>query len=322
MGIPPTTNTGAATVMQSSYMGDSHLPQDSDSISSSPSTPAGNSETNLVRPPTTEHVGSATSKTHSERDDLPADLRPLPQQRSTSLSSLRPVFSKDSKGKGRPASLHSGSHTRPSSYQSTVQEPAPAPPREVLTREATEEPTTSAGAAAILQQDLQPPTQDTDIVMRDRMLVRILHSKQDASARYMDETYLAEITEVKQEEWGEFIVVWRRGRIELYEDYVCTRLMPATRMLTVRSIDDGREGMVLGAQAPCVRYPSSRWVYEGFGVLANRHVDLPAMPASARARIPEPEVVPQPEDGDEPIPAADQEPVKGGRLDVEVVVCR
>ena len=94
--------------------------------------------------------------------------------------------------------------------------------------ESTEELTTSTGVVAILQQDLQPPTEDTDIVMRDRVPVRMLYSKQDGFARYMDETHLTETTNVKQEEWGEFIVAWRRGRIERYEDYVIVRLIPAT----------------------------------------------------------------------------------------------
>lgn len=200
MRILPTTNTGAATLMRSSYESDTHPPQDSDSAPSSPSTPASNSKasnskTNLVRPPSLERSGAATRESHSERD--------------------------------------------------AVQESPPAPPSEVLSREATEEPTTSAGAAAILQQDLQPPTEDTDVVMRDRMLVRILYSKQDGFARYMDETYLTETTDVKQEEWGEFIVAWRRGRIELYEDYVSVRLIPATCMLKARSIDHHSEGVVL-----------------------------------------------------------------------------
>jgi len=202
--------------MQSSPSGH-QPPQDSDSTPSSPPTPAINSKTHLILPPIIERSGSATSKVHSERDALHAGVPPPKKRSSASLSSSRRTFSK---GKGRPASLQSGSHTHPSSHPPPAQEPPPAPPTEVLTRDATEEPSTSAGAAVILQQDLQLPTQDTDVVMRDRMLVRILHCKQEGFARYMDETYLAEITDVKQEEWGEFIVVWRRGRIELYEDYV------------------------------------------------------------------------------------------------------
>ena len=51
--------------------------------------------------------------------------------------------------------------------------------------DATEVPSTSLGAAVILQQDIQRPTKDTDVVMRDGMLVRILHCKQEGFARYM-----------------------------------------------------------------------------------------------------------------------------------------
>ena len=221
------TSTEAATPMQSSS---GHQPQhDLSSTTSSPPTPTNNSMTNLIPPPIIEYNRPVTTKAHSEQDGLHTGVPPLKEQRSTSLSSLRHAFSKDSKGKGRPASLHSGPPIHASFYLSPVQELPPASPSEVLTRDATEEPNTSAGAAIILQQDLQPPTQDTDIVMRDRMLVRVLHCKQEGFARYMNETQFAEITDVKQEEWGEFIVVWRKGRIELYEDYVSVRSeIPAT----------------------------------------------------------------------------------------------
>ena len=215
--------------MQSSSTG-GHPPQDSDFAPSSPPTPASNSKTYLI-PPIIEPSGSTRSKSRSERDDFYAGPLPPQQQQGTSLSSLRPAFSKDGKGKGRPDSLHSASPIRPSPRPSAVQEPPPAPPNEVLTRDAAEEPSTSAGAAVILQQDLQLATQDTDVVMRDRMLVRILHSKQDGFTKYMDETQLAEVTDIRQEEWGEFIVIWRRGRIELYEDYVRVHSVSGTLFL-------------------------------------------------------------------------------------------
>ena len=80
--------------------------------------------------------------------------------------------------------------------------------------------------------------------------------------------------------------------------------------------------MVLEAQTPCICHPSPAWVHENFDILANGHVNLFAMSADSRVRIPKSEVVLQPRDGDEPIPAPDQEQVEGGRLDVEVMVCR
>lgn len=221
------TSTEAETLVRSSASGH-QPPQDADSTAPSLATPANNSKTNLIPPPIIERNRPVTSKAHSEGDALQRSVPPPKKKRSTSLSSLRHAFSKDSKGKGRPASFHNDPHIHPISRPSSTQEPPPAPPAEVLTRDATEEPSTSAGAAVILQQDLQPPTQDTDIVMRDRMLVRVLHCKQEGFTKYMDENQFVEITDVKQEEWGEFIVVWRRGRIELYEDYVsaCSKIPP------------------------------------------------------------------------------------------------
>ena len=219
MGLALSASTAVVTPMQSSS--GHQLPHDVDSTRSFPLTPINNSKTNLIPLPTIERP--VTIKAQSERDALHTGVPPPKKQRSTSLSSLRHTFSKDSKGKGRPDSFHSGPPIHPIQHSSPAQELPPAPPSEVLTRDASEEPSTSAGAAVILQQDLQPPTQDTDIVMRDRMLVRVLYCKQQSFTRYMDETHLAEITDVKQEEWGEFIVVWRRGRIEFYEDYVSVR---------------------------------------------------------------------------------------------------
>ena len=221
MGPALIASPATGTPMQSSS--GHQPPQNVDSTTSFPSTPINNSKTNLIPLPIIERSRPVTIKAQSEQDALHKGVPPPKKQRSTSLSSLRQTFSKDSKGKGRPDSFHGGPPIHPSSHSSPAQESPPAPPAEVLTRDATEEPSTSAGAAIILQQDLQPPTQDTDIVMRDRMLVRVLYCKQEGFTRYMDETHLAEITDVKQEEWGEFIVVWRRGRIELYEDYVSVR---------------------------------------------------------------------------------------------------
>jgi hypothetical protein len=80
--------------------------------------------------------------------------------------------------------------------------------------------------------------------------------------------------------------------------------------------------VVLEAQTPCVCHPSPPWVYENIDILANGHVNLLAMSAGSRVRIPKSKVVLQPRDGDEPIPAPDQEQVESGRLDVEAVVCR
>jgi len=314
--------TEEVTLMQSpaSY----HLsPRDTYSSTSSPPTPANNSKTNLILPPIIEHNRPVTSKAHSDQGALQTGAPPAKAQRSTSLSSLRRAFSKDSKGKGRPTSFYSGPHIQSSSRQPPTQEPPPVPPAEVLTRDPTEEPSTSAGAAVILHQDLQPPTRDTDIVMRDRMLVRVLHCKQEGFTKYMDEAQLGEITDVKQEEWGEFIVVWRKGRIELYEDYVSVRSeTPPTLYLEPRSIDHWSEGVVLEAQAPCICHPSPPWVYENIDILANGHVNLLAMSASSRVRIPKSKMVLRPRDGDEPIPAPDQEQVESGRLDMEAMVRR
>lgn len=50
------------------------------------------------------------------------------------------------------------------------------------------------------------------------MLIRVAHTRQ--VVKHYDEQYSRNITDLDEERWEEFLVVWRAQRIELYQDYV------------------------------------------------------------------------------------------------------
>jgi len=51
------------------------------------------------------------------------------------------------------------------------------------------------------------------------MLVRINYTKFE-NLRQFDEHTNKTTSDLRYEDWGEYMVVWRNDRIELYEDYV------------------------------------------------------------------------------------------------------
>ncbi len=52
------------------------------------------------------------------------------------------------------------------------------------------------------------------------MLVRVSYSKSEALGLHFDEYQNRMTSGLQYEDWAEFMVVWRRDKIELYEDYV------------------------------------------------------------------------------------------------------
>jgi hypothetical protein len=54
--------------------------------------------------------------------------------------------------------------------------------------------------------------------MTERMYVRVGHTRQDV--KYVDESNSRVITDLREERWQEYIVVWRRKRLELYSNHV------------------------------------------------------------------------------------------------------
>ena len=51
------------------------------------------------------------------------------------------------------------------------------------------------------------------------MLVRVSHTDADSVGTAFDENQNRITQHLDYEDWAEFMVVWRRGRLELYEDH-------------------------------------------------------------------------------------------------------
>ncbi|KAF7985501.1 hypothetical protein HWV62_3705 [Athelia sp. TMB] len=92
----------------------------------------------------------------------------------------------------------------------------PAPPGEVLARTGSAVDDTSAGAA-----DAAAPGEILwgDVVMRDRMLVRASYSHSETLGNCFDEKQNRTTSHLRYEDWSEVMTVWRKDRLELYEDY-------------------------------------------------------------------------------------------------------
>uniref|UniRef100_A0A0W0EV81 PH domain-containing protein n=1 Tax=Moniliophthora roreri TaxID=221103 RepID=A0A0W0EV81_MONRR len=156
-------------------------------------------------------VDSAVSQTRSE-----APRRPIIKLPSFARSDSAPVAQKpDNKGKGKKA-------VRYDDLSPITPSPAgqPVPPDEVLEREGGQVEDTSAGAMNIPA----TPTSDAEvkwgaIELRDRMLVRMISSDLTAVPSSFDEQKHRQTRDLKYEGWGEFMVVWRGDRVELYENY-------------------------------------------------------------------------------------------------------
>lgn len=59
-----------------------------------------------------------------------------------------------------------------------------------------------------------------DHTVADRMLVRVSHTDADSVGAAFDENQNRITQHLAYEDWSEFMVVWRKERLELYEDYV------------------------------------------------------------------------------------------------------
>ncbi|GJE98302.1 hypothetical protein PsYK624_145290 [Phanerochaete sordida] len=93
----------------------------------------------------------------------------------------------------------------------------PASPGEVLARTTSQVEDTSAGAAQHAQEALVEPMHE-DVVMRDRMYVQIFFTTDTLTAGF-DEAKARVTPHVQYYEVSEYIVAWRKGRIELYRNY-------------------------------------------------------------------------------------------------------
>ncbi|KAF9481182.1 hypothetical protein BDN70DRAFT_855567 [Pholiota conissans] len=98
----------------------------------------------------------------------------------------------------------------------------PAPPEVVLSRaDTTIEPVSNSSASALALDSAEPSPDDMkwgDIILRDRMLVRVSYTKDEGIAHF-DEEINRTTRNLSYEDWGEFLVAWRRDSLEIYRDY-------------------------------------------------------------------------------------------------------
>ncbi|KAJ2935108.1 hypothetical protein H1R20_g1931, partial [Candolleomyces eurysporus] len=121
------------------------------------------------------------------------------------------------KDKGKQRQVH---YAVPASPEIGSESPAPppVPPLEVLSRTESALDPTSSQAAMLSPVMPSAGLQWGDIVMRDRMLVRVAYTKQGAINAKFDDSIHRTTRDLQYEDWAEFMVVWRRDLIELYED--------------------------------------------------------------------------------------------------------
>ena len=90
------------------------------------------------------------------------------------------------------------------------------------------------------------------------MLVRVSHTDAESVGTTFDENQNLITRHLEYEDWSEFMVVWRRERLELYEDYASrchNRMLSHARSLNSCSLESPRQGVGYKAQAPRVCRP-------------------------------------------------------------------
>ncbi|KAJ7459760.1 Pleckstrin homology domain-containing protein [Mycena latifolia] len=106
------------------------------------------------------------------------------------------------------------------------EESSPVPPSEVLERSASEIPGTSAEAMTTPAPNKHVPW--GEVVMRDRMLVRVGYTRNESIGSVFDEEQSRKTRGVRYDEWSEYMVLWRKDLIHFYEPHN----VPGTKWIT------------------------------------------------------------------------------------------
>ncbi|GJJ15604.1 hypothetical protein Clacol_009882 [Clathrus columnatus] len=191
-----------------------------------------NSNTSIISAPSINNASpesdnstTALVPSPSHRPLLPASDTSIKAHPSTPPRLKSPISAPSSPL--RPA-LHHRSDNLDSGIGKSVQSAhpvGPASPRRVLNRAPDAVPHTSAEAS---QQNAQAQ-EAGDMIRRERMLIRQGYTKSGHVGRYFGETEASKLRDLRNYEWKEFLVVWRKHQLELYEDYACS--MPGKERL-------------------------------------------------------------------------------------------
>ncbi|KAF5369386.1 hypothetical protein D9758_002548 [Tetrapyrgos nigripes] len=165
------------------------------------------SSTALLRPPLSLRVGSSPNGARSEPAIPPrkSNIR-IP---SFAKSDVVPSKAKDKGKKAVRYDLTPVSHSPSPS-------PVPASPADVLERTESGILNTSAGAMSTGAFASDHP-ETGDVILRDRILVRI-YSTEDTIRNFTEERHRT-TKGLWLEDWAEFLVAWRKDRIELYKNH-------------------------------------------------------------------------------------------------------
>jgi hypothetical protein len=79
----------------------------------------------------------------------------------------------------------------------------------------------------------------------DRMLVRFSHTRSESLGPSFDEAQNRVTRHLRSEQWAEYMVVWRKDFVELYDDWVCQGVSCFVIVLTQKLGHSGK-GMVYG----------------------------------------------------------------------------
>jgi len=96
---------------------------------------------------------------------------------------------------------------------------SPVLPPEVLERTGDATEGSSAGATTFGSESPKASLDWGDTVMRDRMLMRYCYSKSESIKPPFDEAQNRTTRDLQYAEWAQYMVAWRKDRIEIYEDH-------------------------------------------------------------------------------------------------------
>lgn len=108
------------------------------------------------------------------------------------------------------------------------------------------------------------------------MLVRVSYFETDGLPQPFNEEETKKHQESKEEEWAEFLVVWRRRHLELYEEWVRRFHMTVAYSLTTYSgLVGARNETNQASKASCLSGPASETPYTHLYVLLGGRFVLP-----------------------------------------------
>ena len=117
------------------------------------------------------------------------------------------------------------------------------------------------------------------------MLVRVSYTRSESMDSAFDEVQNRSTSHLQYEDWAEFMVAWRKDRIEIYEDYVRIFFSTVQERLVLTIIAESpREGMVIRTQTPCLPNPFEIIPYKTVTLFFRRPHFLSNMPTYAGGR--------------------------------------